>query len=131
MKCTACGESTNKWHDVSLSETVMDRTGHTNVHYSAKCKLCFKENNLSILEDSLQAYTKAENENFKTIVVFDCRGVELVDFDFRGGWSAVSEDSGHVYSEVDLSEKEWVEWDEKIKQSVGIYNVEHQFVRTK
>jgi hypothetical protein len=36
-----------------------------------------------ILEDSVQAYTKADHENFKTIVVFDCRGVELVDFDFR------------------------------------------------
>jgi hypothetical protein len=36
-----------------------------------------------ILEDSVQAYTKADHENFKTIVMFDCRGVELVDFDFR------------------------------------------------
>jgi hypothetical protein len=47
MKCTACGESTDKWHDASLSETVEDRTGHANVHYSAKCKLCARENNLS------------------------------------------------------------------------------------
>jgi hypothetical protein len=36
-----------------------------------------------ILEDSIQSYTKDDNENFKTIVMFDCRGVELVDFDFR------------------------------------------------
>lgn len=36
-----------------------------------------------ILEDSVQVYTKSDHENFKTIVLFDCRGVELVDFDFR------------------------------------------------
>jgi hypothetical protein len=36
-----------------------------------------------ILEDSIQPYTTADHENFKTIVIFDCRGVELVDFDFR------------------------------------------------
>jgi hypothetical protein len=36
-----------------------------------------------ILEDSVQPYTKDDHENFKTIVIFDCRGVELVDFDFR------------------------------------------------
>lgn len=47
MKCTACGESTDKWHDASLSETAEDRTGHANVHYSAKCKLCAREYNLS------------------------------------------------------------------------------------
>ncbi|XP_023716867.1 UPF0587 protein GA18326 isoform X2 [Cryptotermes secundus] len=131
MKCTACGESTNKWHDVSLSETVEDRTGHANMHYSAKCKLCVRENNLSILEDSIQVYTKSDHENFKTIVLFDCRGVELVDFDFRDGWSVVAEDSGQIYTDVDLSEKEWVEWDDKMKRSVGIYNIEHQFVHIK
>jgi hypothetical protein len=36
-----------------------------------------------ILEDSIKVYTKSDHENFKTIVVFDCRGVELTDFDFR------------------------------------------------
>jgi len=43
-------------------------------------KICFFT---GILEDSVQPYTKDDHENFKTIVVFDCRGVELVDFDFR------------------------------------------------
>jgi len=57
--------------------------------------------------------------------------VALFYFWLQDGWSAVAEDSGHVYPEVDLSEREWVEWDMKMKRSVGIYNVEHQFVRIK
>jgi hypothetical protein len=36
-----------------------------------------------VLEDSIQVYAKSDHENFKTIVLFDCRGVELIDFDFR------------------------------------------------
>lgn len=43
----------------------------------------------------------------------------------------IAEDSGHIYSDVDLSEKEWVEWDERMKRSVGIYNIEHRFVHIK
>jgi hypothetical protein len=43
----------------------------------------------------------------------------------------VAEDSGQIYTDVNLSEKEWVEWDEKMKHSVGIYNIEHQFVHIK
>jgi hypothetical protein len=52
-------------------------------------------------------------------------------FWLQDGWSAVAEDSGHVYPEVDLSEREWVEWDMKMKRSVGIYSAERQFVRIK
>jgi hypothetical protein len=36
-----------------------------------------------ILEDSVQAYTRNDHEKFKIIVQFDCRGLELIDFDFR------------------------------------------------
>ncbi|PSN57430.1 UPF0587 protein [Blattella germanica] len=118
MKCSSCGEESDKWHDLSLSETVEERTGHSQVHYAAKCKLC-------ILKDTIKDYTKSDSEKFKTIVVFDSRGIDL------GGWTAVAEESGHVFPEVDLTEKEWVEYDEKSQQSVGIYNVEHQFVKVK
>jgi hypothetical protein len=30
-----------------------------------------------------------------------------------------------------LSDKEWVEYDEKAKNEVGIYEIEHQFAREK
>ncbi|KAJ9595755.1 hypothetical protein L9F63_013074, partial [Diploptera punctata] len=122
LKCTACGEQSDKWHDVSLSETMEDRTGHANVHYSAKCKLCLKENNLSILEETLKDYTNSDSEKFKTIVVFDSRGIDVVDCEFRDGWTVVAAESGQKFPEVDLTEREWVEWDEKTKESIGIYD---------
>ncbi len=36
--------------------------------------------------DSLASYNFADSNKFKTIVVFDCRGVEPVEFSPRNGW---------------------------------------------
>lgn len=48
-----------------------------------------------------------------------------------GGWIAEVEESGKKFNDVDLSEKEWVEYDDKLKQSVGIYEFESQFIKVK
>ena len=39
--------------------------------------------------------------------------------------------SGQIYSDVDLSDGEWVEYDEKLGESVGIMDLEHKFVTHK
>lgn len=46
------------------------------------------------------------------------------------GWIAKIEESGRKF-DVDLSEKEWVDYDDKINQSVGVYEFESQFVKVK
>lgn len=76
-------------------------------------------------------FTNGKPGEFKTIIVFDCRGIEPIDFSPRDGWIAVAEDSGTTFEDVDLSEKEWVDYDEKTKQSVGIYDIESKFIRQK
>lgn len=39
--------------------------------------------------------------------------------------------SGQIYSDVDLSDGEWVEYDEKLGESVGIMDLEHRFLTHK
>lgn len=51
-----------------------------------------------------------------------------VEFEFLAGWLAQGEESGTKF-DVDLKELEWAEYDEKAKCSVGIYELEHQFVK--
>lgn len=63
--------------------------------------------------------------------MFDCRGIEPTAFSPRDGWIAVAEESGKVFEDVDLTEKEWVDYDDKTNQSVGIYEIESQFVKQK
>ena len=50
---------------------------------------------------------------------------------FQNGWMVEGIESGMKFSDVDLTEKEWADYDEKAKETVGIYEVEHQFAREK
>jgi hypothetical protein len=36
-----------------------------------------------------------------------------------------------VFDGVDLNENEWVDYDDKIKESVGIYDLQSQFIKIK
>lgn len=76
-------------------------------------------------------YSTSDQGKFKTLIVFDCRGVEPVDFAPGPGWTAKVEESTKVFNKVDLTEKEWVEYDEKSQKSVGIYELESQFIKVK
>lgn len=80
------------------------------------------------MPETLKSYNSEDSESFKTIVAFDCRGYMPVEFEFLGGWLAQGEESGTKF-EVDLKEKEWADYDESAKVSVGIYELEHQFVK--
>ena len=47
------------------------------------------------------------------------------------GWAAEGTDTGTRFEDVDLKEKEWVDYDNKAKVSVGIYEFEYQFHKEK
>jgi len=68
---------------------------------------------------------------FKTIVVFECRGAEPVEFSPRVGWRVSSAENGQQFDEVDLSEVDWVEYDQKNNNSVGIYEFASKFIKLK
>lgn len=62
--------------------------------------------------------------------MFDCRGIEPVDFLPNKGWIAKAAESGTVFNDIDLSE-DWVDYDEKLSESVGIYEFESKFISVK
>lgn len=76
-------------------------------------------------------YTADDAGKFKTIVSFDCRGVEPVEFSPRAAWIVKSSDGGQTFEDVDLSDDDWVEYDSKNKVSVGIYEFESNFIKLK
>ncbi|EMP33577.1 Protein mago nashi like protein 2 [Chelonia mydas] len=45
------------------------------------------------------------------------------------GFAAEGAESGTPFSEINLLEKDWNDYDEKIKESVGIYEVTHKFIK--
>lgn len=79
----------------------------------------------------LDVYTADDSGKFKVIVSLDCRGVEPVAFSPRAGWIVKSTNNGQVFEDVDLSEDDWVEYDNKNKVSIGIYEFESNFIKLK
>uniref|UniRef100_A0A4X1WCB5 CXXC motif containing zinc binding protein n=2 Tax=Artiodactyla TaxID=91561 RepID=A0A4X1WCB5_PIG len=116
MKCGNCGEISEKWQYIRLMDSVALKGGRGSASMVQKCKLCSRENSI-------------DNEKFKTIVEFECRGLEPVDFQPQAGFAAEGVESGTVFSDINLQEKDWTDYDEKAQESVGIYEVTHQFVK--
>lgn len=65
------------------------------------------------------------------MVTFDCRGLEPIDYSPRTGFAAEGVESGTQFNEINLEEKEWVDYDEKAQKSVGIYDLDFKFVTVK
>ncbi|XP_015916884.1 CXXC motif containing zinc binding protein [Parasteatoda tepidariorum] len=129
LKCLNCGEEPEKWQYVALTEKFPLKGGRGEANFVSKCKLCARENSVEILLDTIKKYTIDDSESFKTIVVFDCRGLEPTDFSPRVGFQAIGENSNALFDDINLEEKEWVDYDEKANLSVSIAEVEHKFVK--
>ncbi|XP_059840319.1 CXXC motif containing zinc binding protein isoform X3 [Hemitrygon akajei] len=103
--------------------------GRGSANMIQKCKLCSRENSIDILKDTINPYNAEDSEKFKTIVQFECRGLEPVDFQPQAGFTAEGTESRTQFDEINLLEKDWNDYDEKIQESVGIYDVTHKFVK--
>ncbi|XP_006879871.1 PREDICTED: UPF0587 protein C1orf123 homolog [Elephantulus edwardii] len=129
MKCGNCGEISEKWQYIRLMDSVALKGGRGSASMVQKCKLCSRENSIEILSSTIKSYNAEDSEKFKTIVEFECRGLEPVDFQPQAGFAAEGLESGTVFSDINLQEKDWTDYDEKAQESVGIYEVTHQFVK--
>ncbi|PZC72203.1 UPF0587 protein GA18326 [Helicoverpa armigera] len=131
LKCGSCGEVTEKFHDLTEAEKIPQKHNRSETNLLIKCKLCSRENSIDVVEGSNGQFRSSDEGKFKTLVIFDCRGVEPVDFEPKSGWIAVGEDDGKTFEDVDLTEKEWADYDDKNQNSVGVYELEWQFVKVK
>ncbi|ELT99147.1 hypothetical protein CAPTEDRAFT_183158 [Capitella teleta] len=130
LKCVNCGEETPDFVYLTLEENQPLKGGRGHASLVLKCKGCMRENSIDIIQDSIGKYTMDDCPKFKTIVAFDCRGVEPIAFDPRVSWSAEGEETRSPFA-VDLSQGDWADFDEKNSESVGIYELENQFVSLK
>ncbi|XP_071506945.1 CXXC motif containing zinc binding protein-like isoform X2 [Diadema antillarum] len=129
LQCGQCGEVTDTWQYVSLLESSPLKGGRGNASLVSKCKLCKKENSIDILKDFIKPYRMEENNQFQTVVAFDCRGMVPVKYSFRSGFQAEGVDSPTKFGEIDLQSEEWADYDEHTNQSVGIYELESKFTK--
>ncbi|XP_046851782.1 UPF0587 protein v1g245604-like [Xenia sp. Carnegie-2017] len=129
VKCLNCGEENPNWIYATLQECQPIKGGRGQANFVSHCKLCGRHNSLDILKDSIKPYKADDDNKYKTIVSFDCRGLEPTDFSPRVGFSAKGLETETKFNDIDLTEKEWADYDEQAQESVGIYEVTHKFVK--
>ncbi|XP_009872666.1 PREDICTED: UPF0587 protein C1orf123 homolog, partial [Apaloderma vittatum] len=146
LKCGNCGEVSEKWQYLRLMDSAPLKGGRGSATMVQKCKLCSRESSIvhnryipvimlmketagpaDILSQTIKPYNAEDSEKFKTIVEFEC--LEPVDFQPQAGFAAEGAESGTPFHDINLSEKDWNDYDEKAKESVGIYEVTHKFVK--
>ncbi|XP_004251192.2 uncharacterized protein [Solanum lycopersicum] len=121
LKCTLCGEITQKETYVRLVETVPHpvgkghiRLGKGHTHLVQKCKFCGRDGTITMISGLGRPLTHADSAAGKSapLMLFDCRGFEPLDYVFRGEWEAESL-KGTIFEGIDLSGDEFVEYDER------------------
>ncbi|GAB4813654.1 hypothetical protein N2152v2_000700 [Parachlorella kessleri] len=82
--------------------------------------------------EEVKAVTRAlkgdDAGTFVPIIGFECRGLEPIDWRPEGGF-VVEGTSGKVWEEVDLSEKEWADYDDRSNESVSIMDLQWELRR--
>ncbi|KAH7299012.1 hypothetical protein KP509_25G069400 [Ceratopteris richardii] len=133
VKCNSCGEITEKYSSITFSEWVDLPNSRGKAHLVQRCKFCSREGSITMLEGKGKPYTQDDSEGRKYVPMacFDCRGIEPCEFLFRSGWIATGASSGAKFEDIDLTDGEFAEYDEKASCPVGIGNLEHQIVVTK
>ncbi|OJT10102.1 UPF0587 protein [Trametes pubescens] len=114
----------------SIEERDVSGGKGSTAHFVWRCGLCKRESSAKFEPgEKPKPYSADANGQFLPFLTLDCRGLEFIGFDPRGIWKCVGAESGTVFSEVDLEEGEWVDYDEKSSLPVGVSNFESQWAR--
>ena len=106
-------------------------------NFILKCRICERTSTVEYV--GKHSSYEDQNEEFQTIAVFECRGIELSEFFPETCFSAKSNVSEATFGKnsqdgepIDMTtERDWAGYDEDGEESVGIYSFESRVVATK
>ncbi|XP_068648738.1 uncharacterized protein [Aristolochia californica] len=132
LKCNNCGEVSEKETCISLSDTVPLPNGRGTANLVRKCKFCGREGTLLMIPGKGRPLTDtlSDQGQFAPLMLFECRGLEPIDYFFGDGWKVESVHET-TFTDIDLSPGDYVEYDEKGQCPVGISNLRSEFVVVK
>ncbi|KAH7044865.1 hypothetical protein BKA57DRAFT_396972, partial [Linnemannia elongata] len=105
-------DADHTWHFKDKAEM---GSGRGEANLVMKCKFCKCESSADIVSKPV-AYEIENNDKYATIVTVECRGLELVGFEPREGWKAKGAESGTPFEDIDLTDGDWADYDEKVKK---------------
>lgn len=95
--------------------------------YADPFRILQKTHSASILEAAKTF--DVSNGKTQSIIELDCRGLEPIEFIADGEWLATGIDSGTKFSNIELEEGEWFDYDDKAGQEVSITDVHWEIRR--
>ncbi|KFW93152.1 UPF0587 protein C1orf123, partial [Phalacrocorax carbo] len=134
LKCGNCGEVSEKWQYLRLMDSAPLKGGRGSATMVQKCKLCSRENSIDILSQTIKPYNVITFFKYVSMIIFIIFLVQvilksLLQMCLQAGFAAEGAESGTPFNDINLLEKDWNDYDEKTKESVGIYEVTHKFVK--
>lgn len=93
-----------------------------------RCKNCKREHSANII-DSPKSYPQQSPPKPQNILTIDCRGLEFVEFKPDGAWNATGMEKGTKFSDIDLTEGDWYDYDEKAGEEVSIKDIKWEICR--
>ncbi|KAJ2493397.1 hypothetical protein IWW37_000681 [Coemansia sp. RSA 2050] len=124
VECSSCRVLSKKVDKMVMSG------GRDTANMVIKCHFCKREGSLDIAEGPFP-YTADDSGAMATILIVDCRGLDLKEFEPRGGWRATGTESKALFDDVDLGEMEWYDYDEEAAVPVSVKDIKCEFVVSK
>ncbi|CAG8451321.1 6704_t:CDS:2 [Ambispora leptoticha] len=123
VKCNSCNEIHENWVGVNrqASNDIPGSRGTAN--YVMRCSFCKRESSAQFEPKPIKLYTIENSGKFAEMAVIECRGLEFVDFEPRGA------ESGTIFDDIDLTDGDWADYDEKAGLPVGISEIKAEFRR--
>lgn len=123
------GGDERKGITVSTEELIPIEGSRGEAHYVMKWPTATEQSYIKIIphKEVAEAYTADNSGEFVAVLALECRGIEITkwhpsfDFDVEtaGGFR-------YDHEKVDLSDREWAEYDEENDLSVSIANLEYR-----
>ncbi|KAF2199414.1 DUF866-domain-containing protein [Delitschia confertaspora ATCC 74209] len=128
VQCTSCRETHPNWVGVSRFDNQEVSGSRGEANFVWRCKNCKREHSANI-KAAPTSYPSNSPPKTQNILEFDCRGLEFVEFRAEGEWLATGTDSNTKFSEIDLTEGEWFDYDDKAGEEVSITNIKWEIRR--
>ncbi|KAI4913178.1 hypothetical protein J4E85_010911 [Alternaria conjuncta] len=128
VQCTSCREIHPNPVSVNRFEMNEQSGSKGEANFVWRCKNCKREHSANITA-APTSYEQSDPPKKTNILMFDCRGLEFVEFIAEGEFLATGTESGTKFSGIELPDGEWYDYDEKSGEEVSVTNVEWEIRR--
>lgn len=127
IECTKCREVHGKPVTINRFEQHELDSSRGAASFVFRCKNCKNEHSANISRTPAKV---TENDKWVKILELDCRGLEVKEFIPEGRWQCVGAETNTSFTEVDLEDGEWYDYDEKAGSEVSVTDVSYDIARS-